>query len=61
MNKAQKAWLREPITYRQFLTEQTILDTEVEWYLADQAVDTILLNHPEIDGNQIKPRGKWKA
>jgi hypothetical protein len=56
----RQEWLAEEITYRQFLTEQTMLDTEVEWYLAAEAVATILLSHPEIDGEQTKPRRDWR-
>jgi hypothetical protein len=55
----RQEWLDEAITYRQYLTEQTMLDTEVEWYLAQEAVASVLLGHPEVDGDQLKSRREW--
>jgi hypothetical protein len=55
------AWLDEPITYRQFLTEQALLLEEVSWLQASEATATVLLAHPEIDGDRLKPRGEWKV
>lgn len=59
-DEVRKAWLAEPITFRQFLTEQTLLREEVSWSQASEAVATILMAHPEIDGDRLRRRGEWR-
>ena len=64
MSKAEDvraAWLDEPITYRQFLTEQALLAEEVSWAQASAATDQVLARHPDIDGDRLRPRGEWKV
>jgi hypothetical protein len=58
-DKTIKSWLDEAITYRQFLAEQVMLREEVSWIQAYEATSTILLSHPEINGDALKPRREW--
>lgn len=56
----------EPITYRQHLIEETLilgLDSEppVDSFGAIEAVSSMLLDHPEIDADEIRPRRVWEG